>query len=341
MNASLRAIFLYDVSESINLPSTPQTPLPRYLGFETPPVHIRSEQSQLRGHAVEIVCKAFEFGVLSTTLHFPFEGSWDDLVRASVEILDDPAVEACALAAARRSMTPELAGALEEPYADWLHEDYMVIVMPPQAKAVDLLAQHGNEIARLVRGESLPLSNTEVQEVMGSAMSCYSTDLLVVGWAAAFVSDSPEGAEATLQLLEYANSQLLELRHYEQRLLRMLQELDPPPGTKKRAAPRRRRVVADTGRLNTLRLDVMEVAARSDNAVRLFGDMFYARAYRTIASRIGVEDYRRLLESRLAASGELYHFLVDQINHRRAYALEFLVVLILIVELVLFLWKEI
>jgi hypothetical protein len=342
MEASLHALFLYDVAESIDLEAVPQprrTSPEKPLGFDKPPVAIHSEQTELRGHAVEIVCKAFEFGVLSTSLRFPFSGSWEELVHASHEILDDQAVEACARSFAQRALTPKFTASIREPYAEWLHEDYMVIVTPIQGTATELVAQHGHEIARMVRGEVLPLSKAEEQEVMGSAMSCYSSDLLVVGWAAAFVSDSAEGAEADLQLLEYGNSQLLEFRHYEQRILQMLRELDPPAGTTEIRHPRRR-IVRDTGRLNTLRLDVMEVAARSDNAVRLFGDMFYARAYRTIASRIGVDDYRRLLEKRLAASGELYHFLVDQINHRRAYALEFLVVLILVVELVLFLWKE-
>lgn len=38
----------------------------------------------------------------------------------------------------------------------------------------------------------------------------------------AFVHDTPEGGLATVQLLEYVNSQLLEFRHYDELLTREL-----------------------------------------------------------------------------------------------------------------------
>ena len=79
----------------------------------------------------------------------------------------------------------------------------------------------------------------------------------------------------------------------------------------------------------------MDLAKRSDNSLRAPGDMFYARAYRVIAQRIGVDDFRRLLEEKLAAVRESYQFLIVQYNHSRAFTLEVLVVVILVVELAL------
>lgn len=51
------------------------------------------------------------------------------------------------------------------------------------------------------------------------------TDLLVVGWTAALVYDTPEGAASTTQLLAYANSQLLEFRHYDHVLALLLAQV--------------------------------------------------------------------------------------------------------------------
>ena len=45
-----------------------------------------------------------------------------------------------------------------------------------------------------------------------------TTDVAVIGWNAAFLYDSAAGAETAIQLLEYANSQLLEFRHYDELL---------------------------------------------------------------------------------------------------------------------------
>ena len=43
-----------------------------------------------------------------------------------------------------------------------------------------------------------------------------------MGWNAALVYDTPAGAQTAIQILEYANSQLLEFRHYDELLTREL-----------------------------------------------------------------------------------------------------------------------
>ena len=43
---------------------------------------------------------------------------------------------------------------------------------------------------------------------------------MVIGWTAALVYDTPEGALPVMQLLEYANSQLIEFRYYDEMLTR-------------------------------------------------------------------------------------------------------------------------
>jgi hypothetical protein len=54
-------------------------------------------------------------------------------------------------------------------------------------------------------------------------MSYYPTDLLVVGWMAALVYDTPEGVAPTIQLLEHANTRLLDYHHYDEVLTRILE----------------------------------------------------------------------------------------------------------------------
>ena len=61
--------------------------------------------------------------------------------------------------------------------------------------------------------------------MLQSSLSYYPTDLLVTGWVAALVYDTAEGAAPTIQLLEYANTQLLEFRHYDDVLTRVLENV--------------------------------------------------------------------------------------------------------------------
>jgi hypothetical protein len=138
-------------------------------------------------------------------------------------------------------------------------------------------------------------------------------------------------------LIEYANSQLLEFRHYDARLTRILSELYSLLQAKQ-AWWRRWRIVRETERLNRLRLDVAELAERGDNSLRLLGDMFYARAFRVISSRIGLTDFRHFVEEKLTTARELYDFFMDHFNHQRTFVLETTVVLILVIELVRSFW---
>jgi hypothetical protein len=149
---------------------------------------------------------------------------------------------------------------------------------------------------------------------------------------AAFIYDTPEGAAPTVQLLEYANAQLLEYRRYDEVLTRVLKHtydsLERGSGLLSRW-----RLAGEARRLNTLRLDITELSERTDNAIKFLSDMFYARAYQVASARIGVNDYRRLVDEKERTAGELYQFMVDEFRTVRGFVLESMIVVILIIDL--------
>ena len=77
-----------------------------------------------------------------------------------------------------------------------------------------------------------------------------------------------------------------------------------------------------------------ELTERADNAIKFLSDMFSARLYKLAASRVGVPDYKDLVREKLRTAEELYHFMIDQFNQARAFVLELMVVVILIIELI-------
>ena len=94
------------------------------------------------------------------------------------------------------------------------------------------------------------------------------------------------------------------------------------------------RLAREAGRLNTIRLDVRELTERMDNSIKFLSDMYSARVYRLAAGKIGVTDYRRLVDDKLHTAGDLYRFMVDQFQQGRAFVLELMVVVTLVIELV-------
>jgi hypothetical protein len=354
LRGSFSVLVLYDVAEQIDLdklrailgaepprrePSF-KHPAPEYVRFERPPVVEELEPVKIAtGEQFFCRVKYFAYGVASIELELPFESGWDALVRLSNRFIAAPEIEKCALELIRGRLK-HVAAALVQPYASWLNEDYYIINLreardeqgSPIA-APELRAKFGDEIARIVRGESGPLSAAEREEALQSSLSYYPTDLLVVGWVAALVYDSPEGAAPANQLLEYANTQLLEFRHYDEVLTRILENVYKAV-ERRGGAFRHWRMASEAQKLNAVRLEVTELTERTDNAIKFISDMFYARAYRMAAARVGVPDYRNLVERKLRIAGDLYQSMVNEYYQARSFLLEAMVVAILVIELV-------
>ena len=353
LSGSFWSLTLYDVADSTDLErlrgfigAEPQRreprfrhPVPEYVRFERPPVVEYPEPLRLaNGTEFRSAIKYFEYGVISIELELPFEADWDEVVALSTRWINSPEI-AQAAGDYVRSRMERIRPATVQPYPEWLNEDYYVVQIRDvngadgaPMTAEEMLARFSKPIAGIIRGETAPLSAGERNEALQASMSYYATDLLVAGWTAAVVYDTPEGAAPTIQLLEYANTQLLQFRHYDDVLTKVLADVYKTL-EHKGGFFRRWRMAGEAERLNTIRLDVTELAERTDNAIKFLSDMFYARAYRMAAQKVGVPDYRLLVEEKLRIAGELYEFMVNEFHQARAFVLELMVVAILVIEL--------
>jgi hypothetical protein len=311
---------------------------PTYVQYQRPPVVEPIEPLVLdSGERLDAQIRYYDYGVLSVVFELPFSGDWDTLVRLSSRWVWDTDFTSLASKIVK-SKLERARPALIKPYKDWLHEDYFtfhVSEMASKPTAIELLSQYGGQIAQIVRGETAPLSEGERQEVLQGRISYYPNDLAVIGWNAAFLYDTNAGAETAIQLLEYANSQLLEFRHYDELLTRELEGVYDFLETGRTGLWSRWRTAQAASKLHTVLLDVGELTEHADNAIKFLSDMFSARLYKLAASKIGVPDYKDLVQKKLRTAEELYHFMVDQFNQSRAFVLELMVVIILIIELVM------
>jgi hypothetical protein len=311
---------------------------PNYVQYQRLPVVEPIEPLVLdSGERLDAQIRYYDYGVLSVVFELPFSGDWDTLVRLSSRWVWDTDFTSLASKIVK-SKLERARPALIKPYENWLHEDYFtfhVREMATKPTASELLAQYGGQIAQIVRGETSQLSEGERQEVLQGRISYYPNDLAVIGWNAAFLYDSNAGAETAIQLLEYANSQLLEFRHYDELLTRELEGVYDFLETGGTGLWSRWRTAKAASKLHTVLLDVGELTEHADNAIKFLSDMFSARLYKLAASKIGVPDYKDLVQKKLRTAEELYHFMVDQFNQSRAFVLELMVVIILIIELVM------
>jgi len=318
---------------------------PGYVRYQRPPVTEALEPVILdSGERLEGQIKYYDYGVVSLVFELPFSGTWDDLIQVSCRWTSDTTFESVASRIARQKLE-RAAPALIKPYtAEWLQEDYYIFHMREitldetntAPSANDLLAAHGDKVAQVVRGETAPLSEGERQEILQSRISYYPNDLAVIGWNAAFVYDTAAGAETAIQLLQYANSQLLEFRHYDELMTKELEDVYEFLEVGGTGWWSRWRTARAASRLHTVLLDVNELTERADNAIKFLSDMFSARLYKLCAAKVGVPDYKDLVKQKLQTAEDLYRFMVEQFNQSRAFVLELMVVIILVIELIYF-----
>jgi hypothetical protein len=349
----LTALFLYDVAEAIDLstvsnligPTTaarvgPRPPAPPYIQYAHPPVTIEGQALDLpRLDDWQVRFKVFDYGVISVALSRPIPHDWHALVHEGLRWDDDPALPVESEGLCRRLME-RLRPALLRSRTDFLSEDYLVFAitqLTDLTTADALLAAHGVTIAQLLRGEHEPLSAQERDDVLRQRLSYLATDLVVPTWNAAFIYDTETGASSALEIIEFANSQLLEFRYYDAlldvELAQIYDRLQQPSSLQSWFG---RRFTRAAHQVHSLFIDVNELTDKTENALKFAGDVYAARLFTLVASRLGLEQWKANVREKLKTVDDIYRFTVEQTAMARGELLELMIVLILILELVLF-----
>jgi hypothetical protein len=353
-SAEIVVFQLFDVGDAIDLPvvarvmgaaATParlsmRPTTPAYVQYAQPPVAFDGDRLALPPiDAFRVRVKLFDYGVVSLALTRRFTGSWTELIAAGQQCIESDALAARAEEHCRRIMDA-VQPALARPRASLLQEDYAVFVvhaLSTRMTAEELLSAHGDEITRLVTGERESLSPQEKEAVLRTRISYLVDDLVVPAWSAAFVYDREANAPATLEILEFANSQLLEFRYYDERLDgelgRIYADLQRP---RLSGVGAWRRYTRTARQLHSLFIDVNELTDRTQNALKFVGDVYAARLFSLAAARIGLAGWKESVSEKLQTLDVIYRFVVDQTGLARGQLLELTIVLILVLELVLF-----
>jgi hypothetical protein len=346
---AFRAMFVYDVADTIDLGRLRTV---RGAGVARAPLQLRREASSefiqypvaplivqladLDQPQAKVRAKIFDFGVVSLRITVPYSGSWEGFAALTRRLRADLALEAKARGALDEVLA-EIAGMLDEPHPA-IVEDYFVLEVERFAEPVtanQLTSELGSALAQLLLFEERDLTASEEREALRVAFSYFPDDLAVLQWDAAFVYDRAESAEAVQDILEFANSQLVEFRTYDTRLdaeLDAIYRLEP--GRPVRSFMRQR-AAERAAQVRFLLVDVLELTDRTANALKVIGDAYYARLYRAIAGRLGLADWQRQIDAKLRSVSEVYRVFQDQAQYARSETLEIIIIFLVALEAII------
>lgn len=357
-HGTLHILVAYDWGDEINLeaarllvpaeyhalPRRSRTPVS--ISYQTAPLRLNLPAAAINLPVLGTVAVVadlivFDFGAVSLRLQVPFERSAADLTRLAGELAEPASV----IDDARPLLTPvfeQLQPAIDAPLWAELSEEYFVFQLVPDLPlpAPDrLLAQQADWLASLVRLEDLALSNTEVAEALRLRISYSPCDLVITDWAAAVVVD--RDCDEVIETIAFANLQLLEFRHIDARLddrlksaYGMIRKLG------RTRLPLWRGYWRPLRELGELKVESNEMFERASSALTLVGDPYVARVYQQLAARFHLDEWGRNIRRAIDVLEGTYQVVSDQVTTRRGEFLEIVVVILILIEVLLGLWRH-
>lgn len=364
-SGSLVALRLHDVSYSIDLAlaealwndrpggsaSRPRlTGQPaRALSFEIPPVLLNLDPGSvtLSGNETRyyLSAKLYDFGVLALRMSIPVRDlAWGDLVSLVDRVEETLGVDSGnalwenALSGIRGVILP----AMNRPSVSGIEEEYLGIVVrewdrPVKGSELPSLV----DLPRVLSGETIPLSPGARRDLVRKRFSYHEDDLVVVAWNRAFISD-PRCDSDTLDILEAANAQLLELRYYDRLLDNELPRMYAlvEKARKGLALLTARRYANLARRLHTLVAEVTELTERAENTLRVTEDVHLARIYTAALEIFRVPVVGAAVDRKLSIIRDTYSALFQEASGKRGEILEIAVVLLIVAEIVITLLRH-
>ena len=280
----------------------------------------------------------FDFGAVSLAISFPVRLSFDELLRLAGDLAEPAGVTAAArlvLAPWLERIKPVVIGF----EVSDLSEEYVVFQIGSIQEG--WLQDHAEWVAGVVRLEPEPLSPSEVQEATRLHLSYSPNDLVVLDWAAGVIADR-ECAD-TLQVIEFANVQLLEFRHIDDRLddrLEAAYRLIRPQTQKRWPASLWRTHSSAMRSVRELEIEATSLFERADNALKLIGDHYLSRVFGLASARFHLDEWQQSIHRKLETVGDVYDLLVQQAGGRRMETLEMIVVALIALEILLALLRH-
>jgi len=307
-------------------------PAPLRISQERRPVALERWRTE---PVVDVVL--YDFGAATVAYQIPVADGLDEMQVASAALRRDDTLRADAQELAR-NLLQSLAPAISRPSLLDFSEDYTIIGvrdLPTGVSAIDYCEHHAGEIARILRPLAGPLSEDEVRNATETRISFGPRDVTIVDWEAAFVLDAePEDVRA---VLEFANVQLLEMRWLDLQLDNALHRSYAllARGVGWRLRLPQFRSADDVSVVAELQLEGAVMLERVSNAIKVFGEEYLTRIYRLAAMRFQLAGLEGTITSKLATVESIYQKMSDRASTLRLEALEWIVIILIALEIVL------
>ena len=211
-------------------------------------------------------------------------------------------------------------------------EDYTVYVTDRIVPEIDPVM--------LMTGERRAISPQTSTEITRNTLSYRNDDLVVLSWDSALVCD-PENPADIIDLIEFANVQVLELRYYDRQLTRQMEKMydDIDLAETKPGFLRSSHYHAIMSDLMKTSGEISEVIEKVNNMIKVTEDVYYARVYDLVLKVIRSRQWSDSVSRKINVIHETYSMLSDEVKVRHSNFLEWIIIILIALEFALAIWQ--
>jgi hypothetical protein len=282
---------------------------------------------------VEVVI--YDFGAVSLSYAIPIEGPLAGLPALADALWGNERL----LADARRhveELLRTLGDAVLRPHIADFVEDYSIFQIEAftgACEAATLWTEQAHAVAQVLRAAPHSLSQQETSDATALRLSFGPNDATIIDGDATLLFDA-EGDDVRA-VIEFANTQLLEMRFLDQQLDNTLDRAYDTLGRRTGRFALLGQPGADLRRLAQLQLDGAILFEQVTNALKLVGEQYLARVYTLVSHRFHLAEWDASITRKLQTIDGIYAKLTDRAAGRRMELLEWIIIALIAFEIAL------
>lgn len=346
MSNSIWLYRIYDITEEIDLkaveellaPNKPTHRLrlskvqPKSIHIDNPPVTVELSNTdvQIAGkkYSATVLARIFDLGVISIILkvHLAPDTSYEELRGMSVYLSHTDQLEPVFenfLEILKRSLNIQVSASREK-----YIEDFTIYFFRTWDTSWDPVP--------ILLGEKDGLSEQVRRDTLKNTFSYGPGDLTIITWDSALVYDS-EGSSDVPDLLEFATTQLLELRYYDALLSRELDRMHDAiewadKGGWWTRLQQYRKIMRD---LMNVVIDITEITEKIQKQLTVTEDVFYARIYGSALTIFRTREWTDIIQHKVTLIQRNYSMLSDEVINHRSMLLELAIIGLFLFEIII------
>ena len=190
-----------------------------------------------------------------------------------------------------------------------------------------LLIENSNELSDQVK-----------QMIHRSAIQYNRDDLTIVTWNSSLVIE-PSGILDVCEIIEFALCQVLEMRFYDFVLEKKLTTLYNELALSQKHLLFTNKAEKLIQEVSRYYVEITETVESVENSLKVIGDFYLAQIFRVTSEKFRFQDWRESVDEKLKMLINIADLVNSNINARRSHLLEFIIVILIAVELIPFVLK--